>query len=993
MTCRPHRLVSNTALIATLVLMAAATPRAQPPVAHRQITYIMPIFDTVVTAVDAADLRSRIGEGLYVKVGFSAYVGIEMTDWNVDIANPLAVQAALTTTFARIDFLIATAQAAGLPLNLNVVTASRGAYDPVQTASEIEDRRSMQWYSTNEIAPGWWSHSRYARKARGVQEAYVREVGRYIAKKMAELPAVLVSAAGDGEVELSYGHSYPWDDTPFENPIIADYSPFAVAEFRDWLTNSGLYTLPQGSRPGERYAGEGYGLAARYAGDASPGTDSNGDGHTLNGDFGTAFADWNLRYGDWSLADSAGADPNAIPVSAGPVADGGGAHFDAPRRNFNPCGQPNPCPGIPTDAWYQVWALFRQTMLQHHNTDFAKWMTTTPVNPSLPANPATNPTIPPDRWYSYQIPADYVFGNNPQIYNIRFLTSASAWTTADITPYGGLGMTGFNVNLAVPPAVNGPYGKTLATVLPFVKARNPRWAVLEWNPSIPRSPDPKVYRDEMALVEDYRPGLLVPFVWDDHNTNGTVQTKDTPFEYELKALVTRIGNVPVPYTCQFGVTPVAGVVAAGGAGSLGVTASATDCAWIATSNVPWLAITSGAGTGSGAAGYTVAANKAIAQRTGTITVNGVAHTVTQLGGVVLPVSSLITLDTPSTGGTVAQPFAVAGWALNPSAPSGTGVDAIHVYAFPSNGGAPSFLGVASYGAARPDVGAVFGNRFTNAGFNLAAAGPGPGAYQVVAYAHSSATGTFDASASALVTVQAPATRPRAALDTPVERATVGGSFFVGGWALDAAAAGGTGVDAVHVYAFPSGGGSPAFLGVAAYGTTRPDVGSAYGGAFTSSGFGLAATPLAPGAYTLVVYFRSTISGVFSSVAHAITVRPPGDPFMALDTPAASSNVAVPFHVAGWAVDRDAPAGPGVDTVHVWAFPSGGGAALFLGAATYGGTRPDVGQVFGPRFANAGYDLIVTSPPAGQYEIVVFARSTVTGTFNQALAVIVNGGQP
>ncbi len=188
MTCRPHRLVSNTALIATLVLMAAATPRAQPPVAHRQITYIMPIFDTVVTAVDAADLRSRIGEGLYVKVGFSAYVGIEMADWNVDIANPLAVRAALATTFARIDFLIAMAQAAGLPLNLNVVTASRGAYDPVQTASEIEDRRSMQWYSTNEIAPGWWSHSRYARKARGVQEAYVREVGRYIAKKMAELP-------------------------------------------------------------------------------------------------------------------------------------------------------------------------------------------------------------------------------------------------------------------------------------------------------------------------------------------------------------------------------------------------------------------------------------------------------------------------------------------------------------------------------------------------------------------------------------------------------------------------------------------------------------------------------------------------------------------------------------------------------------------------------------------------------------------------------------
>ncbi|HEY0101361.1 MAG TPA: pre-peptidase C-terminal domain-containing protein, partial [Pyrinomonadaceae bacterium] len=55
------------------------------------------------------------------------------------------------------------------------------------------------------------------------------------------------------------------------------------------------------------------------------------------------------------------------------------------------------------------------------------------------------------------------------------------------------------------------------------------------------------------------------------------------------------------------------------------------CAWTATSNAPWITITSGftSGTGTGRVRYTVAANTTSATRVGTITVNGVAHTVTQ----------------------------------------------------------------------------------------------------------------------------------------------------------------------------------------------------------------------------------------------------------------------------------------------------------------------------------------------------------------------------
>ena len=75
--------------------------------------------------------------------------------------------------------------------------------------------------------------------------------------------------------------------------------------------------------------------------------------------------------------------------------------------------------------------------------------------------------------------------------------------------------------------------------MPVIESLHRRWAILEWNPSTPASTLPDVYRDEMVLIERYRPGLLVPFLWDD-----TGQTKGTPFETELKSLVQRIGNVP-----------------------------------------------------------------------------------------------------------------------------------------------------------------------------------------------------------------------------------------------------------------------------------------------------------------------------------------------------------------------------------------------------------------------------------------------------------------
>jgi subtilisin len=226
-----------------------------------------------------------------------------------------------------------------------------------------------------------------------------------------------------------------------------------------------------------------------------------------------------------------------------------------------------------------------------------------------------------------------------------------------------------------------------------------------------------------------------------------------------------------------------------------------------------------------------------------------------------------------------------------------------------------------------------------------------------------------------------------ALDTPALNAIVSSTFTVAGWAVDPSAASGTGVDAVHVWAFPTGGGTPVFLGSAPYGGSRPDVGAAFGARFTDSGFYLAASGLMPGTFYITAYAHSTAAGAFdASAGTTVTVRPPGNPAMSLDTPGQDATLGTPFLVAGWAIDLDSTSGPGVDAIHVWAFPQDGNAPIFLGVSPYGGSRPDVGAAFGTRFTQSSYQLLVDGLAPGAYTVVVYAHSAITGSFNQSAGV-------
>jgi hypothetical protein len=110
------------------------------------------------------------------------------------------------------------------------------------------------------------------------------------------------------------------------------------------------------------------------------------------------------------------------------------------------------------------------------------------------------------------------------------------------------------------------------------------------------------------------------------------------------------------------------------------------------------------------------------------------------------------------------------------------------------------------------------------------------------------------------------------------------------------------------------------------------------------------------------------------------------PQTVIDMPARGSEMTGPFLVAGWAADLDEAFGAGIDAVHVWAYPTAGGDPIWIGAAAWGGTRPDVAAIHGDRFLRTGYGIVAQGLAPGTYDVAVFAHSTVSGQFAPARTV-------
>jgi hypothetical protein len=451
-------------LIAVSLFSAAgAALRAQElPIPNFDNSVVISIEHNPDDAAEAAYIKNRFSFGLYAWPSFSITTLTPTIPWRSALDR---ADENLAGFKADVNRLVAAAKARGFRLHL-VLTSGLARGRAVYKDAKLEDVRNCQWYNDNTIATAdqlakpagieqlvFGTLSRYARKVRAHLEAKARAAMAFLAEVMAAEPDTLIAASGWGEAEMNFNRI---ENTLSVQPNFCDYSPFAVLEFRDWIQHAGEYDDASGLYRKEGWAqgGEKYRSAEGLA--------------LFNAEFGAAFTSWNLRYYDWSLendydadyTDENNNDPGRIPIasySAGQMMPGAGG-------NFTPGGFDPPRTMKPGEKYWDLWNLFRETMVAHFVRDAAKW--------------ASESGIPVDRWFSHQIPGDYLFGTNPATpeKNARYYTSASPLWTAEIAPYGRPGATIYDNRFP------NWFARTSTHILPAVAALSKNWAVMEYDP-------------------------------------------------------------------------------------------------------------------------------------------------------------------------------------------------------------------------------------------------------------------------------------------------------------------------------------------------------------------------------------------------------------------------------------------------------------------------------------------------------------------------------
>lgn len=499
--------------------------------------YVLP--DDINTILD------QFGKGLYAPLLFSRFVTVDM-NWKT---NPGNANIALQRFKDYIDLIIQKARfyKVGIHFILTFgLSRSTQCYNPAKE----EDIRNAQWYNdnnilreyqlknsgqlmdngfdlpnrfddstgnsasktdtTDSIASGgivnqyvFTTLSRYARKLRRHLETKTTVIFDYFKRKQRENPDVLMVISAPGEAELNY---YGLDNTQSLPAYFCDYSPFAVMEFRDWITHEGMYA------PGQKYAGQGYAAGGtRYQG-------INGL-ENFNNDFRTDFTTWDLKYYNWNLQDpvddnyqdASNPDNHIIPVNeyrygemmvqTGDTFNGG---FDPPRFLL-PKGQ-NP--------FWDLWQIFRETMVYNYVKDMAFI--------------AQKSGFPMKQYYTHQIPADYLEGTcpgNPDSYlTPRYYSSASPLWTARLEDSIGMGISLYDINYG------DRFADTSQYVIPAISSMSNNWAVVESNPEvIPAGVSAQLSSAEylynkMMRLYDYHAHYINFFKW---NGNDQYNFKDT----------------------------------------------------------------------------------------------------------------------------------------------------------------------------------------------------------------------------------------------------------------------------------------------------------------------------------------------------------------------------------------------------------------------------------------------------------------------------------
>ena len=461
-------------------------------------------------ARQAAELKRRIGSAPHVLLGFATGLTIQLPA--VDLAEPLT-ESEMRSTLELIDRIVDRANANNIAVHLTLMSGFFHGMNNLRPAAIRQDVRNAQWFADGwisdpasanapDVPPGAWiTPSRYARPLRARLEEGTRIVGSRLATHMIEHPNTLLTVSGDGEVEFSFERSTPAGERVAQQPLYADYSPFMVAEFRDWIQRRD------------------------YKGDRSPSTDDDKNGHTFNRDLKTSFTTWRLRY-----FDSSGPIPYSryramtekLPSGGPDFLEGG---FDAPRVQQS------------GDRYWELWMEFRREAIGNYVRDFASWITTSPA-------PNSTFTVPPSRFYSHQIPADFLFGQKK---NQRLESSASPASTALIAPIGSVGVTAFNT-------FDGRNHSRTATeeLFKMLSTSSLHWGIFEYNLSVPAgagvnagpSSDMAYYMAELRKLYEYRPHVIVPFAWTNTPDLKNMDIQNSMFEAALSRFIAEVGNVP-----------------------------------------------------------------------------------------------------------------------------------------------------------------------------------------------------------------------------------------------------------------------------------------------------------------------------------------------------------------------------------------------------------------------------------------------------------------
>ena len=234
------------------------------------------------------------------------------------------------------------------------------------------------------------------------------------------------------------------------------------------------------------------------------------------------------------------------------------------------------------------------------------------------------------------------------------------------------------------------------------------------------------------------------------------------------------------------------------------------------------------------------------------------------------------VEAPVANASVSNPFNISGWAVDTRSTTDAGIDEIDVYAYPHWNAAPVFMGALPGGSSpRADVAASFGPTCSTAGWTTSVANLSPGPYMLVFYPHSKVTGQFEFDRVATVEINVRG-GIYTQIDTPAWNSTNPGGavgMVVSGWALNFDATIGTGIDRVDIWAMDAVTGANTYLGTAATGGIRPDVGAAFGANFISSGYSLTnQQALTPGLYYIAAYSHSPGAGGTFNLAKIALVR-------------------------------------------------------------------------------------------------------------------------